>query len=156
MAKNSSQLWQLRKHGRPPAFKDAIELWKLAIKYFEWVEKNPWVEQKPFCSNGEIVMADIEKPRAMTVAGLCVFLNIGTSTWSDYKSKKGFSAVCADIEDVMREQKFSGAAAGAFNHAIIARDLGLVDKTDQTAKVDTTLEIKRTIVDPVKEDEVTD
>ena len=34
----------------------------------------------------------------------------------------------------MYSQKFEGASAGIFNHAIIARDLGLTERFDHTTK----------------------
>jgi hypothetical protein len=73
--------------------------------------------------------------RAMTIGGLCIFLDIDENTWRDYRNNKDgtFSRVCGQAEQVIREQKFTGAAAGLLNHAIIARDLGLVDKKDLTS-----------------------
>ena len=34
------------------------------------------------------------------------------------------------VENIIRDQKFSGACSGHFNHAIIIRDLGLADKKE--------------------------
>ena len=51
----------------------------------------------------------------------------------DKKDDPNFFRVCQAAEQTIREQKFMGAAAGFFNHAIIARDLGLVDKKDLTS-----------------------
>lgn len=38
------------------------------------------------------------------------------------------------VEEIIRTQKFEGAAVGAFNANIIARDLGLSDKKEIDGK----------------------
>lgn len=116
--------------GRPRAFNTPSEMWDKALEYFQWCEENTIQEQKLFHNQGEIVTANNPHMRAMTQAGLCAFLNIGVSTWHDYKKKPEYSEVTAAVEQVMYEQKFSGAAAGMLNANIIARDLGLSEKTE--------------------------
>lgn len=116
--------------GRPRAFGSPIEMWERAVEYFEWCEKSTINESKVFNNQGEIVNALIPHMRAMTQHGLCSFLNIGVSTWHDYKNKAEFSEVTEAIEQVMYEQKFTGAAAGMLKENIIARDLGIIDKDD--------------------------
>jgi hypothetical protein len=49
------------------------------------------------------------------------------------RKNKDFSEVIHAIEEIIRTQKFEGAAVGAFNANIIARDLGMVDKKDVTS-----------------------
>lgn len=39
-----------------------------------------------------------------------------------------------EAEEIIRRQKFEGAAADLFNPNIIARDLGLADKSELTGK----------------------
>ena len=74
--------------------------------------------------------------RAMTIASLCIFLDIDTTTWFDYAKNKtpDFSPVCTRVENIIREQKFGGAAAELLNPSIIARDLGLVEKRELTGR----------------------
>ena len=72
----------------------------------------------------------IPKPTAMTLQGLRVYIGIGQDAWIDYRGQEKFSEVCAEIEEIIYQQKFAGAASGQFNHAIIARDLGLADKQE--------------------------
>ena len=66
----------------------------------------------------------------MTIEGLRLFLDIGYQTWRDYCKREDYSEVTAKIEDIIRTQKFSGAAADLLNANIIARDLGLADKKE--------------------------
>lgn len=127
-----SELWEVAKSnaGKPPCFNSPEEMKLKAFEYFVWLEENKLIENKAFCSQGEVVYAQIEKMRPATQQGLCVFLNIGVSTWHDYKKKEQYSEVTKLIESVMYEQKFSGASSGLFNANIIARDLGLKDASE--------------------------
>lgn len=123
-----NQFWRLRtKHGRDKLFSSAAKLWEACVEYFVAVEANPLIENK--VSNGFIVR--VPKIRAMTIGGLCIFLDIGRSTWDDYKNKEqyaDFSEVITRVEEIIRDQKFGGAAADLLNANIIARDLGLAEK----------------------------
>jgi hypothetical protein len=95
------------------------------------VEENPLWESKLFAYQGEISEGVAPKMRAMTIDGLCLFLDIGVQTWHDYKVRDGFSEVTSRAESVIRSQKFAGAAADLLNANIIARDLGLKDASSQ-------------------------
>ena len=126
-----SNLWDSVKVGKPSKFKSPEDMWEKALGYFEWCKENTINESKAFSSQGEVVYGVVPKMRAMTQAGLCTYLNIGVSTWHDYKNKDEFSEVTQIIETIMYEQKFTGAAAGMLNANIVARDLGLSEKVEQ-------------------------
>jgi len=66
----------------------------------------------------------------------------------------GFSTVIADIEAVIKSQKFQGAAAGLLNANIIARDLGLADKSDFDHKSSDGTMTPRTIVTTMTAEEL--
>jgi hypothetical protein len=79
--------------------------------------------------------------RAMTIGGMCLFLEIDEVTWRHYaRGERGddepqkamFSSICSRVAHQIREQKFTGAAGGFLNPSIIARDLGLADKKEFT------------------------
>lgn len=135
----SEELWEVAKRGvgKPPCFESPEQMLKRAYEYFKWCKENQLYSQKAFSSQGEVIYGQELKMRAMTQEGLCVFLNIGVSTWHDYKKKDKYSEVISHIEGIMKEQKFTGAAAGLLNANIIARDLGLSDnsKIEVTEKV---------------------
>lgn len=125
--------WMRRSsHGRKPIFECNEDLKKACYEYFEWVEENPLKEAKAFSYQGKVVIGELSKMRAMTMQGMCIFLGIGTSTWADYRNKDDFSEVVEEIENIIYDQKFSGAAADLLNANIIARDLGLADKNEGT------------------------
>lgn len=128
-APKGNKFWLARSsHGRNPKFGSPDELWAACLEYFEWVEKNPLKEEKVFCFQGQITRTSVKKMRAMTISGLCLFLDIDETTWRDYRSKDGFSPVTTRAEKIIYDQKFSGAAADLLNANIIARDLGLAEK----------------------------
>lgn len=128
-APKCNRFWEARStHGRKLIWENPEELWDACTQYFEWVEQNPLWEIKPFNNQGEIVEAPIAKMRAMTIGGLCIFLGVARNTWDEYRKRKDFLGVVRQAEEVIRDQKFTGASAGLLNSNIIARDLGLADK----------------------------
>jgi len=130
-----NQFWKARSsHGRKPIFASPNDLWTACVEYFEWVEDNPLYEAKAFSYQGETKIESIPKMRAMTIDGLCLFLDIGIQTWHDYKGREDFTEVTSRAENVIRSQKFAGAAADLLNANIIARDLGLADRSELTGK----------------------
>ena len=137
--KNKSMLgnsfWKARSsHGRNPIFKNPDQLWDACIQYFEWVEDNPLSDKKLFSFQGFVHSGRIDKIRAMTIEGLCIFLGISDNTWLNYRKKDDFLRIVSDVEKVIRTQKFEGAAADLLNSNIIARDLGLKDKQDHSSE----------------------
>lgn len=130
-APKGNQFWKARSsHGRNPIFASADELWSACCEYFEWVEDNPLWEDKLVTFQGTATHEPVAKMRAMTLEGLCIFLDIGRQTWADYRGRKDFSEVATRVEEIVRTQKFQGAAADLLNPNIIARDLGLADKSE--------------------------
>ena len=113
-------------------------LWEAAKEYFEWCDANPWYKteqlKKPFTykdENGAIktqTITHIPTARPYTIKGLCVFLQVDDELLDNYGEKKDFSEVVTRIRTIIYTQKFEGAAVGAFNPAIMIRELGLVDK----------------------------
>lgn len=128
-----NQFWKARsKHGRDRLFESPAALWEACCEYFEWVEANPLYEMKAFAYQGVVVQEPVAKMRAMTMGGLCIFLDIDETTWREWRKSEDFSPVVLRVDKVIYEQKFTGAAADLLNPNIIARDLGLADKQDVT------------------------
>lgn len=96
-------------------------------QYFQWVQDNPLQEEKVFVFQGRVTRANVSKMRAMTIGGLCIFLGISKDTWNSYRNSEDFSAIACEVDEIIRDQKFTGAAADLLNPNIIARDLGLKD-----------------------------
>lgn len=132
-APKGNQFWKLRnKHGRDKLFASPELLWKAACEYFEWCDTTPLLEQKLFAYQGDIQKDVVTHMRPYTLTGLCFYLECSEAYFREFKSStpKGgedFLTVIEQIEQIIYNQKFEGAAAGFFNANIIARDLGLKD-----------------------------
>jgi hypothetical protein len=130
-----NRFWEARSsHGRKPIFASPDDLWVACSEFFSWIADNPLYEAKPFCYQGEVTIANLPKMRAMTLDGLYIFLDIDRTTWKNYSEREDFISVTSRVEDIIRTQKFTGAAADLLNANIIARDLGLSDKSEFTGK----------------------
>lgn len=130
-----NRFWEARSsHGARPKFSNADDLWAACCEYFDWNESSPLHEAKAFAYEGVVTVEPLPKMRAMTIAGLCMFLDVEESTWREWrKSRSDLSAVISRAEAVIYRQKFEGASAGLLVPNIIARDLGLADKQDHTS-----------------------
>ncbi|MDJ0513027.1 MAG: DNA-packaging protein [Methyloceanibacter sp.] len=130
-APKGNEFWKARSsHGRKPIFETPEALWDACEQYFQWVHDNPLWEAKPFKVGETVEITPLPKMRAMTIGGLCIFLDIDRSTWFDYQNRKDYTKVTTRAEEVIRSQKFEGASADLLNANIIARDLGLADKQE--------------------------
>lgn len=132
-APKGNEYYKLRsKDGRdcifqtPEEFRDAIN------GYFEWIEANPFKEQQLFAFQGSITKDHAEKMRPMTITGMCNYIDIAVSTFQEYEKKKDFSAIATRAKQIIETQQFEGAASGFLNPSIIARKLGLSEKTEGT------------------------
>lgn len=128
-----AHLWEIgaSRLGQPPCFNSPEEMLERAIEYFKWCEDNPLGEHKIFAQQGTIIDGKVNHKRPYTQAGLCVYLGISEQTWRNYRdSNPAYFEVTKLITDAMYDQKFAGASAGIFNANIIARDLGLKDKSE--------------------------
>lgn len=130
-APKGNKFWEKRSsHGRKPLFADPEKLEAACEEYFHWADDNPLWEDKLVTFQGVATHEPIAKMRAMTLEGLCLFLDISTETWRKYAKREDFVEVTTRVDNVIRSQKFAGAAADLLNPNIIARDLGLTDKTE--------------------------
>lgn len=135
-----NQFWRLRsKHGRDKLFASPELLWEAACEYFKWCEENPLYKSEAFAYQGVVTLKDIPIMRAMTMGQLCFYLNCNEAYFRQFKSAiteddKDFSTIIHDIEQTIYTQKFQGASGNLLNANIIARDLGLADKSEVTGK----------------------
>jgi len=130
-APKGNQFWKARsKHGRDKIIASAELLKEACEEYFQWVEDNPLNEERLFAYKGSVTKESAYKMRAMTIDGLCIFLDISLQTWHNWRENKDFIEVITYAEMIMKNQKFTGAAADLLNANIIARDLGLTDKQE--------------------------
>jgi hypothetical protein len=149
-APNGNKFWLLRsKHGRDKLFATPELLWEAACEYFKWCDDNPWIKKeqlkKPvfdeMLGTWDII-ANIPTARPYTIEGLARYWNCNRQWINDFEKalkgkddqqSKDFSLVLTRVRETIYQQKFEGAAIGAFNASIIGRDLGLVEKKDVTS-----------------------
>ncbi len=130
-----NNFWKLRsKHGRDRIITDSNILWESACEYFEATDNRKWTKTDWVGKDALEVERKSETP--YTKSGLCLYLDI--EDWRTIESLKSvsndFMQVVSRIEKVIYTQKLEGATVGAFNSNIVARELGLVERTDVTTK----------------------
>jgi len=125
-----NRFWEARSSAGPkPKFDGPEKLWAACCEYFEWVEANPLREDRLVTFQGMATHEPVAKMRAMTITGLCNFLDVTLSTWDEWRnSRPDLSEVITRTEAIIYQQKFEGASAELLNSNIIARDLGLKDQ----------------------------
>lgn len=117
-------------------------MWEAACEYFQWCVDNPL--EVPLSGRGSTFgkATTEKKARPFTMQGLCRYLDANVAYFRQFKlnlgdEEKDFSTVIHAIEEVIYQQKFEMAAVGVFQHNIIARDLGLSDKTESKTDITT-------------------
>lgn len=152
-APKNNQFWKLRsKHGRDKIFATPELMLEAANEYFEHQSQQSW--EKTDFKGKENEMVKIPTSSPFTLTGLCIFLGVNTKYFTEFEENctKDFSEVITHIREVIYTQKFEGAAVGAYNSNIIARDLGLSDKRElngdmKVSQVDYTKLSKETLED---------
>lgn len=131
-----NRFWEARSsHGANPKFETAEQLADACQQYFTWNHENPLFADQLVTFRGHATHEPVAKMRAMTLAGLCMFIDVSKETWNEWrKSRSDLSDVITRAEAVIYRQKFEGASADLLNGNIIARDLGLADKSEVTGK----------------------
>jgi hypothetical protein len=139
-APKGNQFWKNRsKHGRDKLFANAELLWDAACEYFEWCDEHPWAKTGTKIKGENTEISNEPTARPYTITGLCLYLECNQVYFNHFKTRlpedeEDFSKVITRIEETIYTQKFEGAAVGAFNANIIARDLGLKDRTESEIK----------------------
>lgn len=139
-APKGNQFWKNADHSNQNlAFDSPEELWEKAKEYFKWCDENPLKEEKLFHFQGKITRDTINKMRAYTQKELCLFIGVNEVYLSQFDEEKAgrnkeYAKIITRIRDIIYTQKFTGAAADLLNPNIIARELGLSEKTDHTIK----------------------
>jgi hypothetical protein len=128
-APTGNQFWKLRsKHGRDKIFSTPQILEEECEAYLIVTSERKWIKTE---FNGkDAVKCEVPTETPFTLTGLFVYLDIDRKTWDLYRDREDFIPVITRIEQIIFTQKFEGAAVGAFNANIIARDLGLTDKKE--------------------------
>lgn len=138
-APKGNKYWQFRnKHGRGFAYTPE-SLWDEAVDYFKWMEKRVWNKKEAIKSGDQAGrLIDIPTSTPMSIESFCLFADLDRTTLLNYESNedpyKDYFTVTTRIKEIIYSQQFEGATVGAYNPNIIARKLGLTDKSDITVK----------------------
>lgn len=126
--------------GAKPKEMEAEELWTRAAEYFAWCDRHPWKTEKTRVKKSgrgkgdrEVETTPVSRPYSIT--GLCSFLDIVLDTWLNMKQRavrehNEVADVIARVEQIIETNQFEGAVVGAYNACIIARKLGLSEKSE--------------------------
>lgn len=138
-APRGNKYWKLRSsHGRDYLFATPEKMWEAACEYFDWCDRNNWKKNEAIKSGenaGKIIKVPISRPYSMS--GLCIYLGCNQGYFYDFKKNcgKDFSDIITRIEEIIETQQFEGAVVGVFNANIIARKLGLSEKTENESNI---------------------
>lgn len=150
-APKGNQFWKLRsKHGRDKLFASPQLLLKACQEYFDWVDSHPWYKTEQLKRARQdpktkkwVSTIQVPTARPYTIQGLCRYLDCNTLWLNQFEKalegkedeeSRDFSKIVTHVREVIYQQKFEGAAVGAFNGNIIARELGLSDRSELTGK----------------------
>jgi hypothetical protein len=143
--------------GRPKAFETPDALREAAKEYFEWSIANPLYRAE--YKDGGLVSVPLK--RIFTWAGFLIrqgaseryFTTFRTNLKKDNPYYSEFFEVIDAIGDVIRTQKFEGAASGFFNANLLAYDLGYKKDVAQAGASSPTVNINfGSAVDPGYQD----
>lgn len=130
---------------KPPIKKKYIEtpdvLWSLFQEYVLFESNNPMYKIEYVGKDGRIEHTPLETP--ITFEGFeCYLADKGViNDLGDYASNKGgayesYSTIVTRIQKNCFVHNFKGASVGLFNPNIIAKKLGLVEKTQTDVKME--------------------
>jgi hypothetical protein len=135
-----NQLWQLSSRkildGRR-SFQFPHELLEELVKYFNWIHDNPLSESKLVSFQGSSALEDVPKMRAVTQQSMYLYCGISRAKWGQYRlgnDLEGFKEVVEWAEDMMHTLNFEGGASGLLNPMLVARQLGLAERTELTGR----------------------
>jgi hypothetical protein len=131
-----NRIWETKSSwGERPIFASDKDLWNACVEYFEAVIANPLYHTEIKSHDGNHELVSVPKMRAMSIGALCVFLDVSRDCWSKWrKNNVEWADTIEKVEAVITAQKFEGGAAGMLNPSMISRDIGLVDKIEQSGQ----------------------
>lgn len=125
--------------GRPKNIESPDQLWLFFRRYAKWAKDNPRARQDFVGKDGDEITRKLERP--LTFVGFEVWLNerMIISDLGDYEKNKDdryaeFAPIIRAIKNVIEADQFEGASVGIYQHNIIARKLGLVEKAELSGK----------------------
>jgi hypothetical protein len=130
----------MRYGGKQKYIKSGEELRTLFVSYCEWVETHPILKEDYVGKDANRVQRELQRPLSWVGFESWLFQEGVISDLNDYEnntndSYKDYQPIIRAIKQFIETNQFEGATVGIFNQNIIARKLGLIDKTEQTQTV---------------------
>jgi hypothetical protein len=129
--------------GRPKNIETPEILWNLFVAYRDWIKLHPILKHDFVGKDANEVERRLERP--LTFVGFESFLDEQgvIAELKDYEANKEqryteFAPIIARIKRCIETDQFEGASVGIYQHNIIARKLGLVDKVESKSDVKVT------------------
>ena len=125
--------------GRPLKYNPA-NLEKKFVEYIEWCEANPVPVAAEKTSSSEFgprtTSEVVLKPRVISVTGFLIFLGESWCWWEQLDgSKTDFSKVKSRIHEYCKDFQVGMAYCGVYKENIVARNLGLAEKSENKHEV---------------------
>lgn len=135
--------WLARaKDGRDRIFKSPEVLLTESIIYFKFITDNPMFSKKDWRTDrGKLKMVSIPLTSVFTLHGLCNHLGVSVEFFRSFQNtipkddplRDDFLRVIAYVQQIIYENKFTGASDGTFNARLISYDLGIVKNENNMA-----------------------
>lgn len=119
--------------GRPPKY--TPKQWaEIMMSYLDYMEEQTW-NKKEAIKGGDLAgqLVSIPTKTPLTIYGFCNFAGVSSDLYARYKSDKGFEdyhAITTYMDGVIKQNQLEGSMVGAYNPNIVARLLGLAEKTE--------------------------
>lgn len=139
----------MAKVGRPKGIKSPEDLKEWFEEYRVYVKANPKKQSLYDYKAGREVTISKEVPLNWVSFGAWLYREKGISNINDYRydcredrDYSEFASIITYIEGEIWAEQYDGAAAGIYQHNIVARKLGLADKqeVEQNNKVNITID----------------
>lgn len=106
---------------------------KKFVEYLEYMDEKVWNVKHPI-KGGDMAgtVMDVPVSTPLSIRSFCVFAGISVDTFSNYEKSKGYEdyfGVTTRMRTVIEANQLEGATVGAYNANIVARLLGLAEKT---------------------------
>lgn len=151
LASMGNTWWMQRsKHGVDKLFGSPGLLYEAVNEHFLYVRDNPiFFKTEHKVVNGKLKQIDVPLPCVYTLEALCLYLGCSNNYFhvfeitmkKDDPMRRDFLLVIEYVKQTIRNQKFQGAAVGAFNANLIAYDLGLRSDVAQSQTAGVTINI---------------
>lgn len=99
--------------------------------YKKWALENP-IKKPEMMKSGKLQgeQIDILIPRPWSIEDFCIHAGMTSVTWRDWRKTNRYPTILPRIDDEILNQQANGATVDMYNHAIVAKRLGMVDKKE--------------------------